>query len=125
MDRFDAHVGAIDTALEQTPESLKPAGVDYAIYVLNGMIHNAMLNPSSQLYEFRSSAYTAEPAEPALTCLRQLWPVSCGSQVIIAQDRARSSAGRAGSEIIEVCLAGHARQEPHTRGGRRYRANAT
>src|SRR6202521_185912 len=40
--RLHGHVGSVDSALQQTPEVLKPVSVDVFADVLNRMIHNLM-----------------------------------------------------------------------------------
>ena len=43
MERFDAHVGAMQPALEQAPEVLHGVGMHVAIDVLNCMVDNGVL----------------------------------------------------------------------------------
>lgn len=42
MERLDAHVGAVQPALEQAPEVLQPVDVDLAVDVLDGVIDGLM-----------------------------------------------------------------------------------
>lgn len=42
MEQFDAHIGTIDTALQQRPEVLKAVGVDATVDVFDDMINNLM-----------------------------------------------------------------------------------
>jgi nitrilase len=40
MKRFDAHIGSVDTALQQRPEVFKAVGVDAPVHIFNGVVHN-------------------------------------------------------------------------------------
>ncbi len=42
MERLDAHIGAIDSALQQAPEILQTIRVDTTVNVLHRMVHNFM-----------------------------------------------------------------------------------
>ena len=43
MERFDAHVSTVDTALQQRPEVLKSVRVHAPINVLDGVVNHLML----------------------------------------------------------------------------------
>src|SRR6266568_316603 len=42
MEWLYAHIGAVDSALQQAPEVFQPIGMDAAIHVLHGVIDNLM-----------------------------------------------------------------------------------
>jgi len=42
MKRFDAHIGSIDSALQETPEVLKAIGMDTTVHILDSMVNDRM-----------------------------------------------------------------------------------
>jgi hypothetical protein len=55
VKRLDRDVRAVQPALEQRPEVLKPVGVDLPIDVLDGVIDDAVLEFAQPSYDFSES----------------------------------------------------------------------